>query len=226
VLEAIIGGGAAKLSEAGVPVVGGHSVDDPEPKFGYAVVGEVDPERRVGHEGARPGDAIYLTKPLGTGLAATAIKRRVCPPALEAAAVNVMTHLNRDAALAMLAAGATAATDVTGFGLIGHLANIAGGATVSFGAVPFLPGVGQLAEQDVFPSGSKRNYEAYRESVDWNGLDEVERLMLCDAQTSGGLLVCIPPDNAAAFEAALAGGPYPAARIGEVGGDGSIHVSA
>jgi selenide,water dikinase len=226
VLEAIVTGGSAKLAEAGVPVIGGHSVDDAEPKFGYAVVGEVDPERRIGHQGARPGDLVYLTKPLGTGLAATAIKRRVCPPELEKAAIELMTQLNREGAEAMVAAGARAATDVTGYGLIGHLVNLVGGATVNFGAVPFLPGVRELAEQDVFPSGSKRNYEAYADSVDWNGLGTVERMMLCDAQTSGGLLVCIPPENAASFEAALAKGPYPAACIGEVRGDGSIHVSA
>jgi selenide,water dikinase len=224
VVEAIVAGGAAKLAEAGVPVVGGHSIDDQEPKIGYAIVGEVDPERRIGHEGARAGDAIYLTKPLGSGLAATAIKRGLCPPELERAVIAMMTHLNRDAAVAMVAAGARAATDVTGYGLIGHLANIVGGASISFRAVPFLAGVRELAEQDLFPSGSRRNHEAFRDSVDWNGLGMVEQLMLCDAQTSGGLLVCIPPENAARFEKALAKGPYPAVQIGEISGDGSIHV--
>jgi selenium donor protein len=225
-LEAIVSGGAAKLAEVGVPVVGGHSVDDAEPKFGYAVIGEVDPDRRVGHEGALAGDLIYLTKPLGSGLTATAIKRGLCPPELERAAVAMMTHLNRDASIAMLAAGARAATDVTGYGLIGHLANLGGGASISFASVPLLPGVRELAEQDLFPSGSRRNHEAFRDSVDWNRLDTVEQLMLCDAQTSGGLLVCIPPASAGRFEEALAAGPYPAARIGEVTGDGSIRVRA
>src|SRR5207248_1489273 len=140
-LEKIVSGGASKLGEAGVPVVGGHSVDDPEPKFGYTVIGEVHPDRMVGHEGARAGDGLYLTKPLGTGLVTTAIKRGLCPPDLERAAVAFMTTLNRLASEAMVAAGATAATDVTGYGLIGHLANLKGGADVELGAVPFMPGV-------------------------------------------------------------------------------------
>src|SRR6202163_2832201 len=123
-LEKIVSGGAAKIAEAGIAVVGGHSVDDREPKFGYSVVGEVHPDRIVTHAGARAGDILYLTKPLGSGLVATAIKRGLCPPALARAAVAVMTHLNRDASRAMLESGATAATDVTGYGLIGHLANI------------------------------------------------------------------------------------------------------
>src|SRR5438270_4316369 len=132
-LAKIVAGGAAKLAEAAVPVVGGHSVDDAEPKFGYAVIGEVDPERRIGHTDAKPGDLIYLTKPLGSGLVATAIKNGVCPAELEQVAIAMMTHLNRDASMAMVEAGATAVTDVTGYGLIGHLANLAGGAVIDFG---------------------------------------------------------------------------------------------
>src|SRR5437588_3810790 len=189
ILQAIVSGGAAKLAEAAVPVVGGHSVDDAEPKFGYAVIGEVDPERRIGHTDAKPGDAIYLTKPLGSGLVATAIKNAVCPPELEQAAIAMMTHLNRDASMAMVEAGATAVTDVTGYGLIGHLANLAGGAVIDFGSVPFLTGVRDLAAQDLFPSGSRRNHDSYRDAVDWGGLDVVDQLLLCDAQPSGGLLV-------------------------------------
>jgi selenide,water dikinase len=224
IVEAMVSGGAAKLAEAEVPVVGGHSIDDAEPKFGYAVVGEVDPERRVGHDGAQPGDLIYLTKPLGSGLVATAIKRGVCPPDLERAAIALMTHLNAQAAAAMVAAGARAATDVTGYGLIGHLANLPAGAEISYEKVPFLPGVAELAMKDLFPSGSRRNYETYRDTVDWDGLAPVDQLLLCDAQTSGGLLVCLPPESAAAFEQALASSPYRPARIGEVTGDGSIRV--
>jgi selenide, water dikinase len=224
-LEKIVGGGASKMSEAGIAVVGGHSVDDAEPKFGYTVIGEVHPDRVIANNGARPGDVLYLTKPLGSGLVATAIKRGLCPPALERAAVALMTHLNRAASEAMVAAGATAATDVTGFGLIGHLANLTGGADIALGAIPFMAGVGELAEEDLFPSGSRRNHAAYRDQVDWDGLSELEQMMLCDAQTSGGLLVAIPPDRAAAFEAALEREPYPAARIGTINGHGSIRVS-
>ncbi len=225
-LEKIVAGGAAKMAEAGIAVVGGHSVDDEEPKFGYAVIGEVHPDRIVDHEGARKGDIVFLTKPLGSGLVATAIKRGLCPPALEREAVQVMSTLNRRASESMLAAGATAATDVTGYGLVGHLANIAGGADIDLRAVPFMEGVRDLAERDLFPDGSRRNYAAYRDQVDWDGVAELDRLMLCDAQTSGGLLVAIPAEHAEAFERSLASGPYPAARIGTINGDGSIRVRA
>ncbi len=220
-LEKIVAGGAAKLAEAGVPVVGGHSVDDPEPKFGYAVIGEVHPDRVITHRGARAGDVLFLTKPLGSGLVATAIKRGLCPPDLEREAIRVMTTLNREASEAMLAAGVHAATDVTGYGLIGHLANIEGGADVEWSRVPFMDGVRELAERDLFPGGSRRNHEAYRDIVDWGGLLELEQMMLCDSQTSGGLLAAIPPENASKFEKALKG----AVRIGTINGTGSIRIS-
>ena len=131
-----------------------------------------------------------------------------------------MALLNRDASLAGMEAGATAATDVTGFGLLGHLRNLAVGATIDSRAVPYLPGVRELASADLFPDGSRRNHAALAGLVDWGGLPDDEQLLLSDAQTSGGLLVAIPPGNAAAFEASL-----PAAvRIGEVTSDGSIRV--
>jgi selenide,water dikinase len=224
-LEKIVAGGAAKLAEAGVVVVGGHSVDDPEPKFGYAVIGEVHPDRIMTHEGAHAGDVLFLTKPLGSGLVATAIKRGLCPPALEREAVAVMSTLNRLASEAMLAAGATAATDVTGFGLIGHLANIKGGADVELRAIPFMDGVRDLAAKDLFPSGSRRNYAAYRDQVEWGDTTELDQMMLCDAQTSGGLLVAVPSDNADGFEEAMRSAPYPAVRIGVMRADGSIRVN-
>src|SRR5947209_12778987 len=219
-LEKIVSGGAAKLAEAGVPVVGGHSVDDAEPKFGYAVIGEVHPDRAIGHEAAHTGDVLFLTKPLGTGLVTTAIKRGLCPPALEREAIAVMTTLNREASEAMVAAGATAATDVTGYGLIGHLANLKGGADLDLGTVPFMPGVRDLAERDVFPDGSRRNYAAYRDQGEGGGHVECEQMMLCDAQTSGGLLVAIPAENAGRFEGAVKS----AVRIGVMRDDGKIRV--
>jgi selenide,water dikinase len=215
-LEKIVGGGAAKLGEAGVPVVGGHSIDDPEPKFGYTVIGEVHPDRAIGHDNAKAGDVLFLTKPLGTGLVATAIKRGLCPPALEREAIAMMMTLNRDAAEAMVEEGATAATDVTGYGLIGHLKNLRGGADIELDAVPFLGGVRALAEKDLFPSGSRRNHEAYRDLVEWGGLPELDQMMLCDAQTSGGLLVAIPPEHASRFRHGT--------RIGVMRGDGIIRV--
>jgi selenide, water dikinase len=223
-LEKIVSGGAAKMAEAGIAVVGGHSVDDPEPKFGYAVTGELHPDHIVTHRGAHPGDFLYLTKPLGSGLATTAIKRGLCPPALERLAVAVMTHLNRDASVAMVESGATAATDVTGFGLIGHLANLEGGADIELKAIPFMDGIRDLAERDLFSGGSRRNHAAYRNQVDWGGIPELDQLMLCDAQTSGGLLVAIPRANGARFEAAFKSSPYPAVKIGTINGTGSIRV--
>ena len=216
-LEKIVAGGAAKMAEAGIAVVGGHSVDDPEPKFGYTVIGEVHPDRLVGHDGARAGDVLFLTKPLGSGLVTTAIKRGLCPPALERLAIEVMSTLNRRASEAMLEAGATAATDVTGYGLIGHLANLAGGADIDLRAVPFMEGVRDLAERDLFPDGSRRNLAAYRDQVDWGGISELDQLMLCDAQTSGGLLVAIPKESSSGF---------PGVRIGTINGHGSIRVRA
>jgi selenide,water dikinase len=223
-LEKIVAGGANKLAEAGVPVVGGHSVDDPEPKFGYAVIGEVHPDKVMTHEGAHAGDVLFLTKPIGSGLVATAIKRGLCPSPLEREAVAVMSALNRQASEAMMAAGATAATDVTGFGLIGHLANIKGGADIELRAIPFMDGVRELAEKDLFPSGSRRNFAAYRDQVDWGATPDLDQMMLCDAQTSGGLLVAIPPDSAVLFEEAMRSAPYPASRIGVMRDDGSIRV--
>ena len=217
-LEKIVAGGAAKLAEAGVAVVGGHSVDDPEPKFGYTVIGEVHPDRAVGHAGAVAGDILFLTKPLGSGLVTTAIKRGLCPPGLESEAIAVMSMLNREASERMLAAGATAATDVTGYGLIGHLANLRGGADLDFESVPFMKGVGNLAERDLFPDGTRRNHAAYRDRVGWGGLGETEQLMLCDAQTSGGLLVVIPAAKANLFRIGD--------RIGVMRDDGAIRVRA
>jgi selenide,water dikinase len=219
-LEKIVAGGAAKMSEAGIAVVGGHSVDDPEPKFGYAVTGEVHPDHIVTNGGASPGDVLYLTKPLGSGLVATAIKRGLCPPSLEREAIAVMTTLNRMASEAMVSAGATAATDVTGYGLIGHLANLKGGADIDLASIPFMSGVRELAEKDLFPSGSRRNHAAYRDQVEWGGIEEIDQMMLCDAQTSGGLLVAIPHQNAQKFEHGLES----AKRIGVMRGDGTIRV--
>jgi selenium donor protein len=216
-LEKIVAGGANKLGEAGVAVVGGHSIDDAEPKFGYAVIGEVHPDRAIGHEAANKGDILHLTKPLGCGLVTTAIKRGLCPPALEREAISVMTTLNREAAEAMLDAGATAATDVTGYGLIGHLANLKGGADIELRSIPFMHGVRELAEKDLFPDGSRRNYAVYRGQVKWGGASELDQMMLCDAQTSGGLLVAIPSRNANRFKHGV--------RIGVMRDDGEIHIT-
>jgi len=136
----------------------------------------------------------------------------------------VMMQLTRAASEAMGGAAATAATDVTGYGLIGHLANLKGGADIELKSIPFMDGVRQLAENDLFPSGSRRNHAAYRDAVEWGGIAEIDQMMLCDAQTSGGLLIAIPPANATGFEQALSAGPFQPARIGTISGRGSIRV--
>ena len=224
ILEQIVAGGAAQLVEAGCPVVGGHSIDDPEPKFGYAVVGEVDPARMVTNAGAQAGDVLILTKPLGSGLAATAIKRGDCPPALQEVALRSMKTLNRAAGEAMVAAGASAATDVTGYGLAGHAVNLRVGLDIELSRVPLMPHARELAEADLFPGGTRRNLEDLEALVDWDGLSNADRLLMCDAQTSGGLLVAIAPDRAGRFEAALAGADFAPVRIGRVTGDGAIRI--
>ena len=205
-LGRVLEGGAAVCSEAGASVVGGHSVDDPEPKFGLAVTGLVHPDRVVRNSGGRPGDALVLTKPLGMGIVSSGIKEGKTSAATAARAVEVMATLNRAASEAMLEAGAQAATDVTGFGLVGHLLQMLGSsldAELSFGDVPVLEEAFGLAGAGVLPGGSKRNLEAMAGSVDSGGLDEAQRAVLFDAQTSGGLLIAIGPDDLDALLGAL-----------------------
>lgn len=208
--------GAAKVArEAGCAIVGGHSIDDAEPKFGMAVFGEAHPDRLLTNAGARPGDRLVLTKPLGTGILTTALKRELIGEGELAEAVQVMTTLNAGAARAALAAGATAATDVTGFGLLGHLGNILTGSGVGArlrcSAVPVLPAVRELAARGVAPGGTRRNLSAAA-AVEWDGgLDEVERLILADAQTSGGLVIAVPEPQCDALLAELRRENTPAA---------------
>ena len=202
--EEIVRGGAEKAREAGAPVLGGHSIDDAEPKYGMVAVGEVDPATMLSIDRARSGDDLVLTKPLGSGIVATAIKAGTCPPDVLRAAVEMMARLNRDASEAALAAGARAATDVTGYGLIGHLGNMlrASGvsARIDAAAVPILDGVAALVEAGHVPGGTRRNQKDAADSVSYaEGVDEATRTLLADAQTSGGLLIAIPPDRTAAL---------------------------
>jgi selenide, water dikinase len=215
-LAEVLRGGAEVAGQAGCPVVGGHSIDDPEPKYGLAVVGLADPGRLLTIARARPGDRLVLTKPLGTGVVATAVKRGHPDPGDVAAAVAAMTTLNRDAAEAALAAGVEAATDVTGFGLLGHLHRMlrASGAAAR---VPFLPGAAELAGAG-FVSGGTRNNEAYlRDHVDLEpGLPPVVATLLHDAQTSGGLLLAVAPEALGGLVADLRGRGIEPALIGRV----------
>ncbi len=219
--EEIVRGGAEKAREAGAPVLGGHSIDDAEPKYGMVAVGEVDPATMLSIDRARSGDDLVLTKPLGSGIVATAIKADACPPDVLRAAVEMMARLNRAASEAALAAGARAATDVTGYGLIGHLGNMlrASGvsARVDAAAVPILDGVAALVEAGHVPGGTRRNQKDAADSVSYaEGVDEATRTLLADAQTSGGLLIAIPPDRTAALIRELEARGEGGAHIGRV----------
>jgi len=229
-LARILEGGAAKAAEAGIGILGGHSVDDPEPKYGLVVLGLVHPERVVTNAGAQPGDRLFLTKPLGMGIVTTAIKRDAAPPATVEQALDTMSTLNRAAAEAMLAVGVHAATDVTGFGLLGHLLELlvasGVGAHLHLARVPVLAGAWELARAGIFPGGTRRNLAHVQPHVHWDGLDEVEQLVLADAQTSGGLLIAVAPERAAALAEALTARGVLAAEIGEVTGEaGRVRVT-
>lgn len=200
ILGEILRGGADKAAEASIPIVGGHSIDDPEPKYGLVVTGIIEEGEALTNASARPGDRIVLTKPLGTGILNTAIKRDRIDAAGIAGVVRVMTHLNRGAGAAARRSGVSAATDVTGFGLLGHLKEMAIGAGlaahISAAAVPVQPGVHDLVEAGVYPGGSARNLAGVAPHVDFDpAVDEVTRKILADAQTSGGLLLSVAPDR-------------------------------
>jgi selenide,water dikinase len=199
-LEGIIRGGAEKCREAGIPILGGHSIDDAEPKYGLVAIGEVDPEHMCTNDAARPGEKLVLTKPIGTGIIATAIKVGRADPDTVRAATTSMATLNRAASEAMLEAGVRAATDVTGFGLLGHLRQmlrVSGvSARIDGRAVPLLPGALELARKERFPGGTLRNLEDVKNDVSFpDDMPEARRLLLADAQTSGGLLIAAPPET-------------------------------
>jgi selenide,water dikinase len=203
-LRAILRGGADVAASAGVAVVGGHSIDDSEPKYGMAVTGTVHPDRLMRNSTARVGDSLYLTKPVGGGVASTAAKRELASDGLMARTVEVMTTLNSEASEAALAADTSAATDVTGFGLLGHLheLTLASGvaAAVDARAVPSIDGVLDLLRSDAPPiaGGSRRNREWVEPWVAWDdGVPEDLRWLMCDAMTSGGLLVAARPGSGA-----------------------------
>jgi selenide,water dikinase len=207
--RAIVEGGAATLREAGCALLGGHSVRDPELKFGYAVTGVVDPARMLTNARARAGDVLVLTKPLGTGVIATALKAGAAPEAAVAASTAAMATLNAEASQAALRHGVRAATDVTGFGLLGHAWNIARESAVSLlfrgEALPLLPGARELA-LDFQAGGLKANRRAFEEKVDWTRRpDPALHALLFDPQTSGGLLLAVPAQEADALVGSLRG---------------------
>jgi selenide,water dikinase len=233
VLGEVLRGGAEAARLAGAPILGGHSIDDPEPKYGMAVTGMVHPDKVLRNVGARPGDVLILTKPLGSGIVTTAIKRGIAPEELVHRIVGVMAELNRAAGEALAASGAVhALTDVTGFGLLGHAWEMVEGSRVAFriraAAVPVLEGVHELAAKNVFPGGSKANLEWVRPSVRFaSSLAPTIPIVLADAQTNGGLLAAVDPARADALLAALRGAGVPAVSIGDVvaGDPPSIEVA-
>ena len=199
ILGAVLKGGSEKAREADMLIVGGHTIDDDEPKYGIAVTGLVEPGRQVTNAGAQPGDLLVLTKPIGTGIITTAGKNGIVDAGALDRAVQSMTTLNHEASHAMTEVGVHACVDVTGYGLIGHLLAMlrASSATarIALGNVPVLDGVRELLEQDVAPGGTRRNLAAADPDVLWHGAGESARLLLCDAQTSGGLLIAVPPER-------------------------------
>lgn len=239
-LGRVFEGAAAACAEAGIVISGGHSIVDEEPKFGLFVTGLVHPGAIVTNAGARPGDSLVLTKRIGTGVLTTAVKRGRLPPEGLAEAVASMTSLNRAAAEAMAEVGVNAATDVTGFGLLGHLgsmlrassdaAGIPLAARLRYDDVPVFAKVVEFLIAGLCPGGTKRNLEYAAPRIDFSPrLDEPRRLLLADAQTSGGLLIAVPEAKTEALLAALRRRVVPVAavigRIGEADSAGRIEVS-
>lgn len=223
VIGAILQGGADKVAEAGAVVAGGHTVVDKEPKYGLCVTGLVHPDRLTAKAGARPGDVLLLTKPLGTGVITTAHKRGLAREADLAAAVASMVRLNKKAAELAASAGLHSATDVTGYGLLGHAAELArnSGVALAFdlARVPLLPGALEYARQEIFPGGLVRNYDyligdSFVRMAD--GLEGARVRLLFDPQTSGGLLFALPPGAAAELLQHMAAAGEPCWEIGRV----------
>jgi selenide,water dikinase len=217
----IIQGGFDKMTEAGVPIIGGHTIQDKEPKFGYAVLGSIHPDRILDNTKARPGDALILTKPIGTGVIATGIKAGKCTAETADAFTRSMVMLNKRASELMLEAGVSTATDITGFGLIGHLSEVLSasrcGARLHAGKVPFFEEAITLAELRIIPAGTRANQKNYETLVEWAGsVSNTERVLMNDAQTSGGLLIFVPKHRKERLIQALQKENILAAHIGDV----------
>jgi selenide, water dikinase len=207
-IQAILRGAAAKTKEAGCVLLGGHSIRNPEPIFGLSVTGLVSPKKMMTNAKARPGDLLVLTKPLGTGIVTTAIKRGAASERVMKRAISVMRQLNLAGAEVAERGWVRAATDITGFGLLGHLHSMCRasgvGAEISAGAIPALaPEVFELIEQKCVPGGSRENLAAAEDFVEWNGVSVAYQALLGDAQTSGGLLLCVPQRKWSAVETIL-----------------------
>lgn len=221
ILAEILAGAADKVRESGAALVGGHSIDDEEPKFGLSVTGTVHPDCIIANVGAKPGDRLILTKPIGVGILTTAIKSDLLSKDGLDNVMNVMATLNKYAAETMVNYTVNACTDVTGFGLLGHTLEIAEGSnvgvTINSRDVPILPGTKELADRDVIPGGTKKNHKWIADRVDYtNNLSELDQLILCDAVTSGGLLISVPESEADSLQEALQANKVHSAIIGNV----------
>ena len=228
ILSDIMQGGADKANEAGIPIVGGHSVDDSEPKYGLVVTGEVEEKFMWANTGAKPGDSLVLTKAIGTGIISTAIKKEKAQDSVIERAVESMKMLNKKAAEVLQNFNPNAVTDVTGFGLIGHLLEMCKNsditAKINFSDIKLLPGAFELASNGTVPGGSKRNLEYSEKFVEFNNsLSEIQKLLVCDAQTSGGLLISLPDNEADDYIKAL--GSSSASKIGSIISQNSSIVS-
>lgn len=231
ILDEILRGGSDVTRAIGVPTLGGHTIDDAEPKYGMVAIGEVHPDRIVTNAGARPGDLLVLTKPIGSGVIATAIKKAKVSDDVVDAAVEVMATLNAGAAEAMCSAGVRAGTDVTGFGLLGHLRSMIRSsgvaATLHADAVPIMVGARELVEAGHIPGGTRRNLADLEGDVVFSSsVDDTTRTLLADAQTSGGLLMCASAETLDTLLEGLQGQGSVAAVIGKTvrGDPGKIRV--
>lgn len=228
-LAEILRGAADKVAETGAVTVGGHSIDDQEPKFGLSVTGTVHPQKIWKNIGAKEGDALVLTKPIGVGILTTGIKRSVVTPEQEETVIKTMALLNKKAAEILHAYHPHAVTDITGFGLLGHCCEMARGSEVSFEIsftnVPILEGTINLAKDGVVPGGTKANHKWLYDDVNYNGLATHEQLILCDAVTSGGLLVALSEEEASRYlEGLHSSGIETAAIIGHVTKQKDKHI--
>ena len=219
----VINGGRRACELAGIPLAGGHSIDSPEPIFGLAVTGRVPLENLKKNSTAKPGDLLLLTKPLGVGILTTAEKRTLLLPEHEGVAAKAMMELNTFGMVASSIPGVNALTDVTGFGLAGHLLELCDGATlgasVSLSQLPVLPGVPDYLAQDCVPGGTHRNFQSYGDGLDLNALESPDYRLICDPQTSGGLLISVSPSSLASLEAAARASDQSLSLIGEMTND-------
>lgn len=221
VIAEILRGGAEKAKEAGVVVAGGHTVQDEEPKFGLVVLGFVHPDKHITKAGARPGDALVLTKPLGFGVTTTAIKRGIAEEADIAEAIQWMTRLNKTASEIAMHHGVRGGTDITGYSLLGHSWEMAAASGVGlrfhYSRIPFLECTEKYAQQWTFPGGTTDNRQFFSPHVDFDpALDEKSQMLLFDAQTSGGLLLSVPSEQRTALLENMRRAKQPAWEIGEV----------